>query len=37
MTMRERGGRWARMLAAGLAGLAVAEVVTAVVLSIVIG
>jgi two-component system, NarL family, sensor kinase len=35
--MRERGGRWARMLAAGLAGLAVAEVVTAVVLSIVIG
>jgi two-component system, NarL family, sensor kinase len=37
MTVREHSGRWAPWLGAVLAGLAIAEVVTACVLSIIIG
>jgi two-component system, NarL family, sensor kinase len=37
MTPREYPGRWARVLAAGLTGLAIAEVVAAAVMSISIG
>ncbi len=37
MTPREYPGRWARVLAAGLAGFAIAEVVAAAVMSISIG
>jgi signal transduction histidine kinase len=37
MTVRERSGRWAPWLGVGLAGLAIAEVLTAAVLSVVVG
>ena len=37
MTVRERSGRWAPWLGVGLAGLAIAEVLTATVLSVVVG
>ena len=37
MTVRERSGRWAPWLGVGLAGLAIAEVLTATVLSVILG
>ncbi len=37
MTVRERSGRWAPWLGVGLAGLAIAEVLSATVLSVVLG
>ena len=37
MTVRERSGRWAPWLGVGLAGLAIAEVLTATVLSVLVG
>jgi hypothetical protein len=37
MTVRERSGRWAPWLGVGPAGLAIAEMLTAAVLSVVVG
>jgi two-component system NarL family sensor kinase len=37
MTVRQRSGRWAPWLGVGLAGLAIAEVLTATVLSVILG